>query len=64
MEAWPSFVGAAMQFGTYDLNGHTSEGRLLADQSFIQAYSGHVADRTNPDISPVYVDLRGLLPPS
>jgi acetyl esterase len=54
------FVGAVLQFGTYDLSGQTPAGRLLADQFFIQAYAGHVADRTNPDISPVYGDLRGL----
>jgi acetyl esterase len=56
------FVGAALQFGTYDLSGRTPAGRLLDDQFFIQAYAGHVADRTNPDISPVYADLRGLPP--
>jgi acetyl esterase len=54
------FVGAALQFGTYDMSGQTPAGRLLAGQFFIQAYAGHVADRTNPDISPVYGDLRGL----
>jgi acetyl esterase/lipase len=56
------FVGAALQFGTYDLSGQTPAGRLLGDEFFIQAYAGHVADRTNPDISPVYGDLRGLPP--
>jgi acetyl esterase/lipase len=54
------FVGAALQFGTYDLSGRTPAGRLLADEFFIEAYAGHVADRTHPDISPVYGDLRGL----
>lgn len=56
------FVGAALQFGTYDMSGHTPAGRLLEGQFFIQAYAGHVVDRTNPDISPVYGDLRGLPP--
>ena len=56
------FVGAALQFGTYDMSGQTPAGRLLDDEFFIQAYAGHVADRTNPDISPVYGDLRGLPP--
>jgi acetyl esterase len=56
------FVGAALQFGTYDMSGQTPAGRLLADEFFIQAYAGHVADRTNPDISPVYGDLRELPP--
>jgi acetyl esterase len=57
-----SFVGAALQFGTYDMSGKTSAGRLLDGEFFIQAYAGHVADRTNPDISPVYGDLGGLPP--
>ena len=56
------FVGAALQFGAYDLSGRTPAGRLLDGQFFIKAYAGHVADRTNPDISPVYGDLRGLPP--
>jgi acetyl esterase/lipase len=56
------FVGAALRFGAYDLSGRTPAGRLLADEFFIQAYAGHAADRTNPDISPVYGDLRGLPP--
>ncbi len=55
-------VGAALQFGTYDLSGQSPAGRVLADQFFIQAYAGHVADRTNPDISPLYGDLGGLPP--
>lgn len=57
-----SFVGAALQFGTYDMSGQTPAGRLLDGEFFIQAYAGHVADRKNPDISPVYADLRGLPP--
>ncbi|MGJ6965862.1 alpha/beta hydrolase [Streptosporangium sp. G11] len=57
-----SFAGAALQFGTYDLSGLTPAGRLIADEYFIQAYAGHVIDRTVPDISPVYGDLRGLPP--
>jgi acetyl esterase len=35
---------------------------MYADQWFIRAYAGHVADRTNPDVSPLYGDLRGLPP--
>jgi acetyl esterase len=57
-----SFVGAALQFGTYDMSGKTPAGRLLDDEFFVHAYAGRVADRTNPDISPVYADLRGLPP--
>lgn len=56
------FLGAALQFGTYDISGRTPGGRLLDGEFFIQAYAGHVADCTNPDISPVYGDLRGLPP--
>jgi acetyl esterase len=56
------FVGAVLQFGTYDMSAETPAGRLLDGEFFIQAYAGHVADRTNPDISPVYGDLRGLPP--
>ena len=57
-----SFAGAALQFGTYDMSGLTPAGRLIADEYFIQAYAGHVTDRTAPDISPVYGNLRGLPP--
>ncbi|HEX8343958.1 MAG TPA: alpha/beta hydrolase [Actinoplanes sp.] len=56
------FVGAALQFGTYDLSGVTAVGRLIADEYFLQAYVGHVADRTIPDVSPVFGDLRDLPP--
>ncbi|HEX7303421.1 alpha/beta hydrolase [Lentzea sp.] len=58
-----SFTGAALQFGTYDLSGRTPAGRLIAGEYFLQAYAGHVPDRTVPDISPVFGDLRAL-PPS
>ncbi|WP_394618186.1 alpha/beta hydrolase [Lentzea sp. JNUCC 0626] len=57
-----AFAGAALQFGTYDLSGLTPAGRRIADEYFIEAYAGHVPDRTLPDISPVYADLRGLPP--
>jgi acetyl esterase/lipase len=56
------FVGAALQFGTYDLSAQTPAGRLIADEYFLAAYVGHVADRTVPDISPVFGDLRSLPP--
>lgn len=56
------FAGASLQFGTYDLSGLTAAGRLIADEYFIEAYAGHVEDRTVPDVSPVYGDLRGLPP--
>ena len=57
-----SFTGAALQFGTYDLSAQTPAGRRIADEYFLQAYVGHVKDRTDPDISPVFGDLRGLPP--
>ncbi|KNB50832.1 alpha/beta hydrolase [Streptomyces caatingaensis] len=56
------FTGAALQFGAYDLSGRTPAGRRISDEYFIQAYAGHVEDRTVPDISPVYGVLRGLPP--
>lgn len=56
------FTCAALQFGTYDLSAQTPAGRQIADEYFIQAYAGHIEDRTAPDISPIYGDLRGLPP--
>jgi acetyl esterase/lipase len=56
------FVGAALQFGTYDMSGKTPAGRLIDEEFFIEAYAGHVDDRTHPDISPIFADLHGLPP--
>ncbi len=56
-------AGAVLQYGAYDLSGRSPGGRLYADEWFIKAYAGHVEDRTTPDVSPLYADLRGL-PPS
>jgi acetyl esterase len=56
------FLGAALQFGTYDLSGQTPAGRLIAEEFFHTAYVGHVSDRTVPDISPIFGDLRDLPP--
>jgi acetyl esterase len=56
------FAGAVLQFGTYDLSGRTPAGRRIADEYFLEAYVGSVADRTVPDVSPVFGDLRGLPP--
>jgi acetyl esterase len=55
-------VGAVLQFGAYDLSGQSPGGRLYAGEWFIQAYAGHAPDRTDPDISPLFGDLRGLPP--
>jgi len=57
-----SFAGAVLQFGTYDLSGRTPAGRLIAGEYFLEAYVGHLTDRTVPDVSPVFGDLRGLPP--
>jgi acetyl esterase/lipase len=57
-----AFAGAALQFGTYDLSGQTAAGRLIADEYFLHAYVGHVADRTVPDVSPIFGDLSDLPP--
>ena len=55
-------VGAVLQFGAYDLSGLSPGGRVYGDEWFIKAYAGHVPDKTNPDISPLYGDLHGLPP--
>lgn len=57
-----SLVGTVLQFGAYDLSGQSPSGRIYADEWFIQAYAGHVADRTHPDISPLYGDLHAFPP--
>ncbi len=54
--------GAVLQFGAYDLSGMSPGGRLYGEEWFIEAYAGHVADKTHPDLSPLYGDLRDLPP--
>jgi acetyl esterase/lipase len=56
------FVATALQYGAFDLSGQTPGGRLYADEFFIDAYVGAIADRTDPDISPIFGDLRDLPP--
>ena len=56
------FVGAALEFGAYDLSGRSPGGRLLANEFPVKAYAGNAHDRTNPDISPLFGDLRRLPP--
>jgi acetyl esterase/lipase len=56
------FAGAILEFGAYDLSGRSPSGRMYAGEWFIRAYAGHVGDRTIPDVSPLYGDLRGLPP--
>jgi acetyl esterase/lipase len=55
-----TFGGAVLQFGTYDLSAQTPAGRLIADEYFLEAYAAAAADRTHPDLSPVFADLTGL----
>jgi acetyl esterase len=56
------FVGAALDYGAFDLSGQTPGGRLYADEAFLDLYVGGVEDRTDPDISPLFGDLAGLPP--
>jgi acetyl esterase/lipase len=56
------FAAAVLHYGAFDLSGRTPGGRLYADEPFIDLYLGEVEDRTDPDISPLFGDLRGLPP--
>jgi acetyl esterase len=56
------FLAAVLHYGAFDLSGRSPGGRLYADEWFIGAYVGGVEDRTDPDISPLFGDLRGLPP--
>jgi acetyl esterase len=56
------FVGALLLYGAFDLSGRTPGGRRLAEEYLVEAYAGHVEDRTNPDVSPLFGDLSGLPP--
>jgi acetyl esterase len=58
-----AFVGALLVFGAFDLSGRTPGGRRLAQEYLVEAYAGAVADRADPDVSPLFADLTGL-PPS
>ncbi len=57
------FVGTALIFGAFDLGGRTPGGRRIGEEYLVEAYAGAVADKTDPDVSPLFADLRGL-PPS
>jgi acetyl esterase len=57
------FVGALFSYGAFDLSGRTPGGRRLGEEFLVEAYAGGVADRTDPDVSPIFGDLTGL-PPS
>jgi acetyl esterase/lipase len=56
------FVAAVLHYGAFDLSGRTPGGRLYADEPFIDFYAGAARDRSEPDISPIFGDLRGLPP--
>jgi acetyl esterase len=57
------FVGATLIFGAFDLSGRTPGGRRLGEEYLVEAYAGAVADRADPDVSPLFGDVGGL-PPS
>jgi acetyl esterase/lipase len=57
-----AFGGAVVQCGTYDLSAQTPAGRFIADEYFLAAYAGNAPDRTDPDISPVFAELKNLPP--
>ncbi|MET3923216.1 alpha/beta hydrolase [Arthrobacter sp. UYEF20] len=57
-----AFGGCVLQCGTYDLSARTPAGRLIADEYFLDAYAGAASDRTHPDLSPVFANLRHLPP--
>lgn len=51
-----------LEAGTYDLTALNPSGAAVVDDYFVEAYVGEVEDRTDPDVSPAYGDLRGLPP--
>lgn len=57
-----AFSGVLLEAGTHDLSPHTPSGPAVADDYFVEAYAGHVPDRTLPDISPAYGYPRDLPP--
>ncbi|MCS3780361.1 acetyl esterase/lipase [Tsukamurella ocularis] len=57
-----AFRGAVLEAGTYDLTAHSPSGSVVVDDYFVDAYAGHVEDRSVPDVSPAYGELRGLPP--
>lgn len=46
IESGKSFSGAVLEAGTYDVSAQTPAGRTISDEYFIEAYVGHVDDRT------------------
>lgn len=56
------FRGAVVQCGTFDLSAQTPAGRLIADEYFLSAYASDAPDRSDPDISPAFAELKDLPP--
>ncbi len=65
-QAADRFIGADLLFGLYDLSATTPGGRILAESSrfYVDAYLHEIDPkrRGEPDISPLFADLRGLPP--
>jgi acetyl esterase len=57
-----AFLGTVLLYGAFDLSGRTPAGRAIAAEPFLDLYLGGTQDRTDPDISPIFGDLRDLPP--
>jgi acetyl esterase len=57
-----AFRAAVLLYGAFDLSGRTPAGRAIGGEDFLDLYLGGVEDRTDPDISPIFGDLRDLPP--
>jgi acetyl esterase/lipase len=58
-----ALVGTVLLYGAFDLSGRTPGGRRLAEEFLVEAYADDVADRADPEVSPLFGDLTDL-PPS
>jgi acetyl esterase len=65
-DAASHFIAADLVFGLYDLSGTSPSGRILMPSShhYIDAYLRRMGKRARaqPDVSPLFADLRGLPP--